>query len=56
MLPVKYGINFTATIETFVWAVKQAWYYNTNMITTQINMITNRLEDIMKLIINMTTQ
>ena len=26
LLPVKYGINFTATIETFVWAVKQVWY------------------------------
>ena len=26
LLPVKYRINFTATIETFVWAVKQVWY------------------------------
>ena len=27
LLPVKYRINFTATIETFVWAMKQVWYY-----------------------------
>ena len=27
LLPMKYGINFTAVIGTFVWAIKQIWYY-----------------------------
>ena len=27
LLPVKYGINFTAAIETFVWTIKQVCYY-----------------------------
>ena len=27
MVPVKYGINFTAAIGIFVWAMKQVWYY-----------------------------
>ena len=25
--PVKYAINFTAATETFVWEIKQVWYY-----------------------------
>ena len=27
LVPVKYGINFTAAMGIFVWAVKQVWYY-----------------------------
>jgi len=27
LVPVKYRINFTATIENFVWVMKQLWYY-----------------------------
>ena len=26
LVPVKYGINHTAAIGIFVWAVKQVWY------------------------------
>ena len=28
VVPVKYGINHTAAMGIFVWAVKQAWYYS----------------------------
>ena len=24
----KFHLNFTATIETFVWTIKQVWYYD----------------------------
>ena len=27
LVPVKYGINHTAAMGIFVWAVKQVWYY-----------------------------
>ena len=27
-VPVKYGINFTADMWIFVWAVEQVWYYH----------------------------
>ena len=27
---MKYAINFTAAIETFVWEIKQVWYYYSN--------------------------
>ena len=32
LVPVKYGINFTAAMGIGVWAVKQVWYYMVNLI------------------------
>ena len=36
LVPVKYGINFPAAMGIFVWAMKQAWYYNRNYAVTMI--------------------
>ena len=41
---MKYGINFTATIETFVWAVKQVWYYHINSIVNKASRTLNFLK------------
>ena len=30
LVPVKYRINHTAAMGSFVWAVKQVWYYHDN--------------------------
>ena len=27
LVPVKYGINFTAAVGIFAWAKKQVWYW-----------------------------
>ena len=33
LVPVKYGINHTAAMGIFVWAVKQVWYYGSYLVT-----------------------
>ena len=32
LVPVKYGINHTAAMGIFVWAVKQVWYYGSYLV------------------------